>query len=58
MEPKRPFSNLDWAATPKPVKQYIVHLEQTVFALVAKVEQLEKRIEELEVILSVINSCA
>lgn len=49
MEPKRPFSNLDWAATPEPVKQYIVHLEQAVFALVAKVEQLEKRIEELEV---------
>lgn len=49
MEPKRPFSNLDWAAAPKPVKQYIVHLEKTVFALVTKLEQLKKRIEKLEV---------
>ena len=49
MEPKKPFSNLDWAATPPPVKQYIEHLEQTIVTLVARVEQLEKRIEQLEV---------
>jgi transposase len=49
MEPKRPFSLLDWAATPEPVKQYIKYLEQTIAALVARVQQLEKRIEQLEV---------
>ena len=49
MEPKRPFSNLDWVATPQIVKQYIEHLEQTVFAFVAKVDLLEKRTEILEV---------
>jgi transposase len=46
MEPKRPFSR---AATPAPVKQYIEYLEQTTLALVAKVEQLEKRTEKLEI---------
>ncbi len=49
MEPKRPFSNLDWVATPQIVKQYIEHLEQTIFAFVAKVDLLEKRTEALEV---------
>lgn len=49
MEPKRPFSNLDWAATPQPVKQYIEYLEQTIVKLVARIEQHEKRIEQLEV---------
>jgi transposase len=49
MEPKRPFSVLDWAATPEPVKQYIEYLEQTITALVARVKQLEKRTEQLEV---------
>lgn len=49
MEPKRPFSNLDWAATPELVRQYIKNLEQTIFALVAKVQHLEKRTEKLEV---------
>jgi len=49
MEPKRTFSNLDWAATPEPVKQYIIHLERTIVALVSSVHQLEKRIEQLEV---------
>jgi transposase len=49
MEPKRPFSVLDWAATPEPVKQYIEYLEQTIVTLVARVQQLEKRIEQLEV---------
>ena len=49
MEPKRPFSLLDWAATPEPVKKYIVYLEQTIASLAARVQQLEKRIEQLEV---------
>ncbi len=49
MEPKRPFSALDWAATPQPVKQYIEYLEQALATLVAKLEQHEKRIEQLEV---------
>lgn len=48
MEVKRPFSEADWLATPKPVRDYVEQLEQTVIALVAKVEQLEKRIELLE----------
>ncbi len=49
MEPKRPFSNLDWVSTPQIVKQYIEHLEQTICAFVAKVDILEKRTEILEV---------
>ena len=49
MEPKRPFSNLDWVATPQPVKQYILYLEQALVSLAAKTEQLERRIEQLEV---------
>lgn len=48
MEIKRPFSEADWLQTPEPVRQYVEQLEQTVLALVAKVEQLEKRIEQLE----------
>ena len=48
MEIKRPFSEADWHATPEPVRLYVEQLEQTVIALVAKVEQLEKRIEQLE----------
>ncbi len=48
MEPKRPFSEADWLATPAPVRQYVEQLEQTVLQLLAKVEQLEKRIKQLE----------
>jgi hypothetical protein len=48
MEIKRPFSEADWLKTPEPVRLYVEQLEQTFFALVAKVEQLEKRIEQLE----------
>lgn len=48
MEVKRPFSDADWLATPKPVRQYIEYLEQTIIQLVAKIEQLEKRTENLE----------
>jgi transposase len=49
METKRPFSILDWAATPQPVRQYIEYLEQTIVTLVTRIEQHEKRIEQLEV---------
>ena len=49
MEVKRPFSILDWAQTPESIKRYIQYLEQTTVSLSAKVEQLEKRTEKLEV---------
>lgn len=49
MEFKRPFSIFDWAATPEPVKRYIQYLEQGLYSLSAKVQQLEKRTEKVEV---------
>lgn len=48
MEVKRPFSEADWHATPEPVRRYVEQLEQTVISLVARVEQVEQRIEQLE----------
>ena len=48
MEAKQPFSDQDWQATPDPVRQYIMELEQTIAMLVNKVKQLEKRTETLE----------
>ena len=48
MEAKRPFSDDDWKQTPEPVKQYIVHLEETIVNLIKRVEELEKRTEKLE----------
>jgi len=48
MEAKQPFSDQDWQATPEPVRQYIMELEQTIAMLVNKVKQLEKRTEKLE----------
>jgi len=48
MELKRPFSDKDWEATPVPVREYIVFLEQTVIRLAETVEKLEKRIIKLE----------
>ncbi len=48
MEAKQPFSDQDWQATPEPVRQYIMDLEQTIAMLVNKVKQLEKRTEKLE----------
>jgi transposase len=48
MEIKRPFSNADWAATPEPVRAYIIQLEELIVQLYQKIEQLEKRTEELE----------
>ena len=48
MKAKRPFSDDDWQATPEPVKQYIISLEQTIALLIKKVEDLEQRTEKLE----------
>jgi len=48
MEAKQPFSDQDWQATPEPVRQYIIELEQTIAMLANKVKQLEKRTEKLE----------
>ncbi|KKL55258.1 hypothetical protein LCGC14_2257210 [marine sediment metagenome] len=48
MEPKRPFSSLNWDTTPELGKRYIEHLEKTHVMLVDKVESVEKRIEQLE----------
>jgi len=48
MKAKRPFSDDDWQATPEPVKQYIISLEQAIALLIEKVEALEQRTEKLE----------
>ena len=48
MKAKRPFSDDDWQATPEPVKQYIISLEQAIALLIKKVETLEYRTEKLE----------
>jgi len=48
MEVNRPFSDDDWNATPEPVKQYIVQLEQTIVPLTKQVEEVEKHLENLE----------
>ena len=48
MKAKRPFSDDDWQATPEPVKQYIISLEQAIASLIKKVEALEHRTEKLE----------
>lgn len=48
MEAKRPFSEEEFQATPEPVRQYIVQLEETVVLLLKKINELEKRIDKLE----------
>ena len=48
MELKRPFSDEDWQATPKPVRDYIESLEDAVVKLVDTVNKLEKRVDKLE----------
>lgn len=45
---KRPFTEEDWKATPKPVREHIIFLEETVHKLIDTVSLLEKRIEKLE----------
>ncbi len=48
MELKRPFTDKDWLATPKPVRNYIEQLESTVLDLVEQVKRLTERVEKLE----------
>jgi transposase len=48
MDFKRPFSESDWLATPEPVRKYVEALEQAIVDLLAKAQQHEKRIAELE----------
>jgi len=49
MEAKRPFNQLDWLCTPEPVREYIIHLEKTIFGLQQQLGKLEKRTEKLEI---------
>ena len=49
MEPIRPISDLDWHLTPEPVRQYILHLERTIFGLQKQLEEMGRRIDKLEV---------
>ena len=48
MEAKRPFSQADWLATPKPVRDYVEQLEQMVLQNSALIAKLEKRLDDLE----------
>ena len=48
MESKRPFSLADWLATPPAVRNYIESQDQVLIQLAGQVEQLRKRVEELE----------
>lgn len=48
MELKRPFTEEDWEATPKPVRQYIILLEDIVIKLLKETEDLKKRVSDLE----------
>lgn len=48
MELKRPFTEKDWEATPKPVRQYIIQLEDIVIKLFKETEDLKKRVSDLE----------
>ena len=48
MDFKRPFADSDWLATPEPVRKYVEALEQAIVDLLAKAQQHERRIAELE----------
>jgi len=48
MELKRPFTDKDWEATPIPVRQYIIQLEDIVMKLLKETDDLKKRVTELE----------
>jgi len=48
MEVKRPFSQADWLATPKPVRDYIETLERNVLELSAQLEHLQAQHTELK----------
>lgn len=48
MKLKRPFTDKDWQATPEPVRQYIIQLEDIVIKLYKETQDLKKRVAELE----------
>ena len=48
MELKRPFTDEEFQATPEPVRQYIVQLEDLVIKLFKETEDLKKRVSDLE----------
>jgi transposase len=48
IEIKRDFSDADWEATPEGVKAYILKLEESLFILLSRTQQLEKRVDQLE----------
>lgn len=48
MELKRPFTEEDWDATPKPVREYIIQLEDIVIKLYNETQDLKKRVSDLE----------
>ena len=48
MEPKRPFSLLEWLETPPAVREYIIALEQAFNNLTRQHQKLEERVEKLE----------
>lgn len=48
MELKRPFTDEDWEATPQPVRQYIIQLEDIVIKLYNETQDLKKRVSDLE----------
>lgn len=48
MEPKRPFSELEWLTTPKPVREYIIGLEQALGQQAETITKHETRLEKLE----------
>ena len=48
MELKRPFTKEEFEATPKPVQQYIIQLEDIVVKLLKETEDLKKRVSDLE----------
>lgn len=48
MEIKRSFSDLEWLAAPKPVRDYVEHLERVISEHSGLFSKLEKRINDLE----------
>jgi transposase len=56
MDPKRPFTDLEWSLTPEPVRIYLLFLEQALSDMAKRIEAQEqliqahaKRLEHLEV---------
>lgn len=48
MELKRPFTEKDFQATPEPVQQYLIQLEDIVVELLQETKDLKKRVSDLE----------